>query len=47
MQFGVMLIGPYEGEIGPAEMYQQSLLQARTAASNNFDALFTAQQYLS
>ena len=47
MQFGAMLIGPYEGEIGPAEMYQQSLLQARTAASNNFDALFTAQHYLS
>ena len=28
-------------------MYQQSLLQARTAAANNFDALFTAQHYLS
>ena len=47
MRFGVMLIGPYEGEMDPAQMYQQSLLQARTAAANNFDALFTAQHYLS
>ena len=47
MRFGVMLIGPYEGEMDPAEMYQQSLLQARTAAASGFDALFTAQHYLS
>ena len=47
MRFGVMLIGPYEGEMEPAEMYQQSLLQAKTAAENNFDALFTAQHYVS
>lgn len=47
MRFGVMLIGPYEGEMEPAQMYEQSLLQARTAAANNFDALFTAQHYLS
>jgi alkanesulfonate monooxygenase SsuD/methylene tetrahydromethanopterin reductase-like flavin-dependent oxidoreductase (luciferase family) len=47
MQFGVMVIGPYQSEIDPSQMYQQSLVQARTAVANNFDALFTAQHYLS
>ena len=47
MRFGVMMIGPFEGEMDPAQVYQQSLLQARTAVANNFDALFTAQHYLS
>ena len=47
MRFGVMLIGPYEGEMDPAQVYRQSLLQARTAVANNFDALFVAQHYLS
>lgn len=30
----------------PAQVYQQSLLQARAAVANNFDALFTAQHYI-
>ena len=42
MRFGVMLIGPYEGEMDPAQMYQQSLRQARTAVANNFDGPSTA-----
>ena len=47
MRFGVLLIGPFEGSMDPAQVYQQSLLQARTAVANNFDALFAAQHYLS
>ena len=47
MQFGVMLIGPYEGDMDPAQMYRHSLDQARMAVANNFDALFAAQHYLS
>ncbi len=47
MRFGVMLIGPYEGEMDPSQMYRLSLLQARTAAANYFYGLFTAQHYLS
>ncbi len=43
MRFGVMLIGPFEGEMDPAQVYQQSLFQTRTAVANNFDALFAAQ----
>ena len=46
MQFGVLVTGPYAGEMDPASMYQEIRLQAR-AAANNFDALFTAQHYLS
>ena len=47
MRFGVMLIGPYEVEMAPAEIYERSLLQARAAVANNFDVLFAAQHYLS
>ena len=47
MRFGVMLIGLYEVEMAPAEIYERSLLQARAAVANNFDVLFAAQHYLS
>ena len=47
MIFGVMLIGPFDGEIEPQEIYQHSLNQAQVAVENNFDALFTAQHYVS
>ena len=47
MIFGVMLIGPFDGEIEPQEIYRHSLSQAKVAVENNFDALFTAQHYVS
>ena len=47
MIFGVMLIGPFDGEIKPQEIYRHSLSQAKVAVENNFDALFTAQHYVS
>ena len=47
MIFGVMLIGPFDGEIEPQEIYRHSLNQAQVAVENNFDALFTAQHYVS
>lgn len=47
MIFGVMLIGPFDGEIEPEKIYQHSLSQAKLTVENNFDALFTAQHYVS
>ena len=39
MIFGVMLIGPFDGEIEPQEIYRHSLNQAQVAVENNFDAI--------
>ncbi len=47
MRFGVLLSGPFPGDYGPSEMYQQSYNQAQIAIENNFEGLFTAQHLLS
>lgn len=46
MRFGILLSGPYRGDFDPVQMYQHICQQAQVAYQGNFEALFTAQHYL-